>query len=92
VSGRLLGLEFDRVDQYVAVLVDPSYVGAPSISVVVLTLDVDDLIRFGEFAASEQEEAVDCGLVAEHEPHAANVLLLGHGADPIAAAEIAEAS
>jgi hypothetical protein len=84
-----LGLELDRVNQNVAVPFHPGYMGAPTISEVVLTLDVDDVIRFGEFRAPVQEKAVQSILAGEDEPDAVDVLLL-HGADLIAA-EIAQA-
>jgi hypothetical protein len=79
-----LGFELHGVNQNVAVLFHPGYMGAPTISEVVLTLDVDDVIRFGEFYAPVQEKAVESIFAGEHEPHPVEVLLF-HGADPIAA-------
>jgi len=82
--GYCLRFELDGVNQNVAVLFHPGYMGAPTISEVVLTLDVDDVIRFGEFCAPVQEKAVESIFAGEHEPHPVHVRLF-HGADPIAA-------
>jgi len=78
------------LDDGLVVLRYASYAGAATIVGIEFILDVDFLARVGPFAAV-QEKGVDFTPVNVHEHHPVDLVFV-HGADHIAAVEIARSA